>query len=141
MLDDLLDHDSLTQLLLETLTDLAPSDHRTVELRQQMIDALDDRDGEIVQVLLPYTVDHSDDIRIKVINLIEEKLRGIEGDHSIVIQALISAMTDPFASGRTARAAANALIRMSANLEPFLEDLEDQLPEDYILDKGFLKAK
>ena len=43
VLNDLLDHDSLTQLLLETLTALAPSDHRTVELRQQMIDALDDR--------------------------------------------------------------------------------------------------
>ena len=141
VLDDLLEHDSLTQLLLETLSALAPSDHRTVELRQQVIDALDDREGDIVQALLPYTVDHSDDIRIKVINLIEEKLRGVEGDHSTIIQALIAAMTDPFASGRTARASANALIRMSANLEPFLEDLEDQLPEDYVLDKGFLKAK
>ena len=50
-------------------------------------------------------------------------------------------MVDPFASGRTARAAANALIRMSANLEPFLEDIEDQVPEDYILEKGFLRAK
>lgn len=139
VLRDLIDNDELTQLLTDTLGALLPSDHRTVELRQQLIDALDEQNGDIVQALLPYTVDHSDDIRIKVINLIEERLRGEEGDHSEVIRALIAAMIDPFASGRTARASANALIRMSANLEPFFDDIEDQVPEGYALVSGYLK--
>lgn len=139
VLRDLIPSDVLTELLIDTLGQLLPSDHRTVELRQQLIDALDEQTGDIVTALLPYTVDHSDDIRIKVINLIEEKLRGEEGDHSEIIHALIAAMIDPFASGRTARASASALIRMSANLEPFFEDIEDQVPEGYKLAGGYLK--
>ena len=138
VLRDLITEDALTALLIDTLSALSAKDHRSVELRMQLIDALDEQEGEITDALLPFTVDHSDDIRIKVINLIEERLRGEEGDHSKVISALISAMTDPFASGRTARASAQALIRMGANLEPFIEELSDQVPEDYKLEGGYL---
>ena len=110
VLRDLIPSDALTGLLVESLGALSAKDHRSVELRMQLIDALDEQEGEITTALLPFTVDHSDDIRIKVINLIEERLRDEEGDHIEVIKALISAMTDPFASGRTARASAQALI-------------------------------
>lgn len=138
VLRDLIPADALTSLLTEALGALSAKDHRSVELRMQLIDALDEQEGEITSALLPFTVDHSDDIRIKVINLIEERLRGEEGDHSEVISALIVAMTDPFASGRTARASAQALIRMGANLGPFTEELDDQLPEDFRLEGGYL---
>lgn len=129
----------LTTLLVDSLKAIPPKDHRRVELRQQLIDALDEQSGEIVSALLPYTVDHSDDIRIKVINLIEERIRGEEGDHSTVIEALVSAMMDPFASGRTARAAAKALIRMQAKLDAFIEEIADDLPEGFTLNNGYLK--
>ena len=141
VLRDLMEETALTELLVQNLSALSPKDHRSVELRQQLIDALDEQPGEIVSALTPFTIDHSDDIRIKVINLIEERLRGEEGDHTEVIKALISAMTDPFASGRTARASAQALIRMSANLDAFSEDLEDQVPEDYQLIGGYLRER
>ena len=141
VLRSLISEEDLTNLLIESLSAIPNKDHRRVELRQQLIDALDEQPGNIVPALLPYTVDHSDDIRIKVINLIEERIRGEEGDHGVVIEALVSAMMDPFASGRTARAAAKALMRMQAKLDAFIEQISDDLPEGFILQKGYLKEE
>jgi HEAT repeat protein len=140
VLRELISDEDLTTFLLEILSQHQPKDHRTVELRLQLIDALEEQAGEIVSALLPYTVDHSDDIRIKVINLIEERLRGVEGEHRDIISALLQAMTDPFASGRTARAAASAVIRMGASLESFEDDFDaDLLPEGYQVKRGYLQ--
>lgn len=140
VLRELIDADEMTRFLIETLNRHQPKDHRTVELRLQLIDALEEQEGEIVEVLLPYTVDHSDDVRIKVINLIEERLRAVEGDHRAVISALLSAMCDPFASGRTARAAASAIIKMGASLNTFSDDFDpDLLPDGYVIKGGYLR--
>lgn len=142
VLRELIDEDDLVVFLIQVLNQHPPKDHRAVDIRQQLIDALEERaehHEEIIQALLPYVVDHSDDIRIKVINIIEERLRGLEGDHNEVIEALINAMTDPFASGRTARASAQALTRMRALLTPFTAQLEGQLPEGYQLANGYLQ--
>lgn len=141
VLGELISEDEFVAFLIETLNQLLPSDHRTVDLRQQLIDALEEREehgAQVVEALLPYVVDHSDDIRIKVINIVEERLRGVDGDHRPIISSLIQAMTDPFASGRTARAAAQALIRMKAQLSPFADELDGQVPEGYVLKKGYL---
>ena len=140
VLRELVSDEDLTSFLIEILAQHQPKDHRTVELRLQLIDALEEQAGEIVEALLPYTVDHSDDIRIKVINLIEERLRGVDGEHRAIISALLRAMTDPFASGRTARAAAQAIIRMGASLESFGDEFDaDLLPEGYQLQQGYLQ--
>ena len=140
VLRELIADDEMTTFLIETLKKHQPKDHRTVELRLQLIDALEEQEGEITDVLLPYTVDHSDDVRIKVINLLEERLRGVEGDHRPVISSLLKAMCDPFASGRTARAAATAVIKMGASLSSFSEEFDEELlPEGYALKNGYLQ--
>jgi len=140
VLRELITDEDLTTFLIEILSQHQPKDHRTVELRLQLIDALEEQEADIVAAILPYTIDHSDDIRIKVINLIEERLRGIEGEHREIISALLKAMNDPFASGRTARAAAQAIVRMGASLESFTDEVDvDLLPEGYKIEQGYLK--
>ncbi|MEZ4464587.1 MAG: hypothetical protein R3F43_08800 [bacterium] len=44
-----------------------PKDHRTIDARMQLIDAVADlQDHRIVPAVVPYAMDHDDDIRIKV---------------------------------------------------------------------------
>lgn len=139
VLCELISDEALTEFLIERLQALKPSDHRSVETRHQLIDALEDREGDIIPVISAYTVDHSDDIRIKVINLIEQRLRGVEGEHREVISALLQAMMDPLASGRTSRAAANAIIKMGASLNSFSDELDSEfIPDGYQLKNGYL---
>jgi HEAT repeat protein len=139
-LKELITEEDLTTFLLDLLQSYEPQDHRSTEARLQLIDALDEQSGYFVEILLPYTLDHSDDIRIKVINLLEEQIRGVEGDHDAVIRALISVMTDPYATGRIVRSAANALIRMQANLKEYASLIQDDVPDQYSFKKGVLKA-
>jgi HEAT repeat protein len=134
VLRELISDDELTSFLVTTLQSHAPSNHRSVEVRLQLIDALEDQEGEIVAAIMPYTADHSDDVRVKVITLLELRLRGIEGDHREVISALLQAMTDPFASGRITRNAAKAIVKIGASLSAFKDELDaESIPEGYRL--------
>jgi HEAT repeat protein len=138
-LRELISVDALTEFLLKTLEQYEAKDHRSVEARLQLIDALDEQPGDMITALLPYLMDHSDDVRIKVINLIEDRIRGIEGDHEHIIRAFIEAMTDPYATGRISRSVADSLIRMEANLTVFKEELEEDIPDGYSLKNGLLR--
>lgn len=138
-LKSLIGQEEMTEFLITSLERFNPKDHRTVETRLQIIDALDEQPGEIIQSVLPYVMDHNDDVRVKVINLIEDRIIGIEGDHVYIIKAFIEAMTDPYAGGRITRAVAQSLIRLEANLSDYADEIKDQMPEGYRLVNGLIK--
>ena len=138
-LKSLISQEEMTEFLLTSLERFNPKDHRTVETRLQIIDALDEQPGEIIQVILPYVMDHNDDVRIKVINLIEDRITGIEGDHEYIIKSFLEAMTDPFAGGRITRAVAQSLIRLEVNLSGYAEEIKDHMPDGYRLVNGLIK--
>jgi hypothetical protein len=140
-LSDLITKEELKQFLMETLKQYLPEDHRKISVRSQLIDALRDLDGlEIVFTVAPYLLDHDDDVRIKSIALVQEKLVGEEGDFSMITQALIEVIFDPNMSGRIIRAAAKCLSVLQINLSEYETALLAQMPDGFILENGKLKA-
>ena len=88
-LKELISDEELTDFLIETLRRYDPKDHRTIEVRLQLIDALDEQEGPVLEAVLPYVLDHDDQIRIKAINLVEDRVKGVDGDHSDVIKTCL----------------------------------------------------
>ena len=138
-LKSLIGQEEMTVFLITSLERFDPKDHRTVETRLQVIDALDEQPGEIIESILPYVMDHNDDVRIKVINLIEDRIIGIEGEYEYIIRAFLDAMTDPYAGGRITRAVAQSLIRLEVNLSGYENEIKDQMPDGYRLVNGLIK--
>ncbi len=140
-LSDLIAKDELKAFLIEVLKQYAPEDHRKISVRSQLIDALRDLDGlEIVFAVSPYLLDHDDDVRIKSIALVQEKLMGEEGDFSTITQALVEVIFDPNMSGRIIRAAAKCLSVLQIDLSPYQNELATQMPEGFTLENHKLKA-
>ena len=124
-LRELISEEDLIAFLCEVLSSYEPKDHRSVDARQNLVDALGDLEESPLAVLLPYTLDHSDDVRVKVINVIRERISASRGDEGESAKALIEALTDPFASGRTMRAAGKALVDLKLNVASFAEPIAE----------------
>jgi len=124
-LRELISEEDLIEFLCEVLSSYDPKDHRSVDARQNLVDALGDLEESPLAVLLPYTLDHSDDVRVKVINVIRERISASRGDEGESAKALIEALTDPFASGRTMRAAGKALVDLKLNVASFAEPIAE----------------
>lgn len=124
-LRELISEEELIEFLCEVLTTYEPKDHRSVDARQNLVDALGDLEASPLAVFLPYTLDHSDDVRVKVINIIRERLSAAQGDHTEATKALVEALTDPFASGRTMRAAGKALVDLKLNVGGFVDQIAE----------------
>ena len=140
-LEELIETETYRDFLLETLTRYAPADHRSESMREQLVDALSDLEDEaIVEPLLPYVLDHSDEVRIKVISLLEQRaLAGARAQEGIA-RALLDALLDPMASGRIARAAGKALVEMRVNLKAWRGEVEGSLPEGFELHQNRLRV-
>ena len=62
-------------LLCEVLSSYRPDDHRTFEVRLQLVDALSDAPTTAAMAAcLPYLVDHDDGVRLKVLEFIDGKI-------------------------------------------------------------------
>jgi len=122
-LKELISEEELNSFLCEVLSSYDAKDHRSVDARQNLVDALSDLPTSPLAVFLPYTLDHSDDVRVKVINTIQERLSAGEEPEGAA-QALVEALSDPFASGRTMRAAGRALVTLKLDVSAFAEQLE-----------------
>ncbi len=133
----LISPEKLVTLLLETLAQYAPEDHRTISARLQLIDALSEyEDDRIVPAVTPYCLDHDDDVRDKVMALLVARVHDKSHPHyNAVVQSLIEALADPEAPGRIQRLAADALISLKADLSSRVNELAEFMPDGYRIDK------
>lgn len=139
-LRELISEQSLMEFLCEVLSSYDAKDHRSVDARQNLVDALSDLESSPLSAFLPYTLDHSDDVRVKVINTIRERLSvHQEVDHHEAAKALVAALTDPFASGRTMRAAGKALVDLKLRVSEFADQIAEL--EEFELSGDYLKAR
>jgi HEAT repeat protein len=123
----------LVGVLVETLAAYAPDDHRTIEARMQLVDALSDHldDARALPVLCPYAMDHDDQIRVKVIGLLQQHVTPAHPIYAEVVNQLAAVLEDPEASARITRTAAEALITLEANLSHRQSALAESLPDGY----------
>jgi HEAT repeat protein len=128
----LITEEKLVGVLVETLGSYQPDDHRTIEPRMQLVDALADHEDERVQpAIMPYAMDHDDQVRVKVIGLLQQR---VDADHALytdVVEQLIEVLDDPEASGRITRTAAHALEGLKADMSKYSERLKDIVPDGY----------
>ncbi len=134
VLEKLIDADRLVGLLIQILESYAPEDHRSISARLQLMDALSDHqdDERIVPAILPYTADHDDDVRIKVMELLQDRVKDpSHPQFSETVAHLVAVVDDPEASGRLQRRASESLIILKADLSAWAEDLREILPDGY----------
>ena len=126
--------DKLALVLLETLERYQPDDHRSVEPRSQLIDALSDYEGdEILAAMLPYLMDHDDNIRIKVMDVIDDRIDRSNPQFKAVVDGLCDVLRDTYASGRITRRAADIISKRDVDLSKAADTLRDFVPDGYTL--------
>lgn len=136
----LIDAERLVGILVETLTQYAPEDHRSVDARLQLIDALADHDDpRVVPAVLPYALDHDDSVRAKVIDVLEDRVREGHAQHRETIDRLLDVLEDPEASSRITRRAAAALVALGGDLGARADAVGDVLPDGFSVVDGRLK--
>jgi hypothetical protein len=141
-LQELISDEELELFLCEVLNGYDPKDHRSVDARLNLIDALHELPNSPLEVFLPYALDHSDDVRVKVINTIRERLsqESTDAQREAATKALVGALSDPFAAGRITRAAGLTLARLELDVSAYAEQLTD-LPDELTLEGGRIKAR
>ena len=131
-LGELVDESALVELLVTVLTGYDPQDHRSIEARMQIVDALADiQDPRVVPAVIPYALDHDDDVRIKSMDLLHERVGKGHDHYDAVAAVLVEVLKDPMASGRITRRAAEALVSLEADISAQATDLAEFVPEGY----------
>ena len=135
VLEKLVGQERLVGILLDALGQYAPKDHRTIDARMQLIDAVADlEDARIVPAVTPYAMDHDDDIRIKVIGLLEHRVDADHAEYGPVSTQLFEVLTDSEASGRITRRAAQALHVLKVDLAENAEIVNEFVPDGFRFD-------
>ncbi len=128
----LVDDERVVTVCVETLGGYPPNDHRSIDPKLQLVDALADYEDErVVPAVMPHALDHDDDIRVKAIGLLEAR---IDKDHPLydeVVETLIKVLKDALASGRIVRRAARALGALGVDLSDRREELDEFVPDGY----------
>ncbi|MEZ4473031.1 MAG: hypothetical protein R3F60_20055 [bacterium] len=135
VLERLVGQERLVGILLAALQQYAPKDHRTIDARMQLIDAVADlQDHRIVPAVVPYAMDHDDDIRIKVMGLLDHRVGPDHADYATVSDQLFEVLTDSEASGRITRRAAQALHTLKVDLSGRAEIVAEFVPDGFSFD-------
>lgn len=119
-------------MLMDALRLRPPSDHRSVQSKQELIAALEEfTEPEVYEFLLPYLNDHSDDVQCTTIDVLAKS------DLPSVNNGLLTLLTSEVHSARVLRSAAlvveNKKIPVADNIR-----LVDVVKEDFMIDKGQL---
>ncbi len=140
-LGELINQEMQVGLLVEVLESYDAKDHRAIEARMQIVDALTDiEDERIVPAVTPYALDHDDDVRIKVMDLLGERVAPGHDHYDAVVAVLVEVLKDPLASGRMTRKSADVLEGLGADLSKQATELTDYVPDGYrFADDGSLK--
>lgn len=120
------------ELLMEALRKRPPSDHRSVQGKQEIIAALSELEtNDIVDLLLTYLDDHSDDVQCTVIEALHDSKD--EKVHKKLIE-LLSSKTH---SARVLRMIANTVFSLKLKIDKNIE-LSSVVKEDFTIDGGLL---
>ena len=124
-------------LLLSALAARGPDDYRRTQSKLELIDNIGARDfaDPLWVAVRPYLDDHSDDVRAKVLEIIEGwRLAAAAVDVAAVLR-------DESASARVHRQAAQCLAALEVELEDGLT-LPDAAAEDYVMqDRRLVRRK
>lgn len=131
----LVDEEWLIGLCVDTLGQYPPDDHRSIDPKLQLVDALADypEDPRVVPAVLPHAMDHDDDIRVKTMDLLEAKVGKDHPQYDEVVAKLLEVMKDALASGRIVRRAARALGKLDVNFSDQREELAEFVPDGYAI--------
>lgn len=141
VLAQLISDERLVTLLIEGLEQYPPEDHRTISARMQLIDALADlEDPRIVPAVAAYAMDHDDDIRVKVMGLLQARVGATHPEYAMVSAQLLDVLTDA-ASGRITRRAAQALSALEVDLSAHAQLVEASVPDGYVFNGTHLSAE
>ena len=127
----------LVEELIRILEGYSPTDHSTMNARLQLVDALADHDDpRVVPAVLPYLADHDDDIRVKVMGVVDDRIDPKNDDLDAVVDGLMKVLTDPLASGRIVRRAATVLANLKVDLSMRKAEFVELLPDGVELAKN-----
>ena len=130
----IVDEPGMVSFLIETLQNYSPQDHRSMSARLQLVDALADyKHPDVVPAVFPYLLDHDDDIRIKVMDIVSERVERNGENYAGLLDGLVSVLLDPMASGRVTRKAASILNDLDADLSKRYDELSDYVPDGFNL--------
>ncbi len=128
------------RFLIEVLKAYGPEHYRAVDAKVQitwmLAEMLDDR--RVFVALQPFLLDHSDDVRWAVMDLLEQAIRRdlVAGDTLAAVRADLGALvTDGQVGPRIQRRAAELLADHEWQLPPAAEVLASLLEGDFFLDK------
>lgn len=135
VLTRLIDDTRMTDLLVRTLASYDPADHRTTDAKLQLVDALADyKAPEVVPTVRMFASDHDDQVRVKVIDLLEDRVTPKHAEFAATLSTLIDVVGDPEVSARITRRAADAIIKLGGELGSRSEGLAEFLPDDYAIE-------
>ncbi len=136
----LVDDEESVRMFIEALEKHGPDGYREADAKLQLVwqlsEDLDDK--RVLSSLTPFLLDHSDDIRWAVMDLITKAHDdgGLEQELIIAISAeLTSVVFDESTGPRIARRAAQLLSEQEWKVIGDVTDLPSLLGEDYFIDK------
>ncbi len=131
-MERLVDKEQFRDELAAALQARDPEDYRSVQGKQELVAALGEtEDPKVVEVVMPYVDDHSDDVQVTAVEVIERL--GNEEQQ----QKLVAILGEDFRSARVARAAAGAVSRLKLPIDPE-KPLSASVMEDYSVKDGTL---
>jgi hypothetical protein len=127
------DDHAYMEFLVEALKSRPPSDHRSVQSKQELIAALSEfGDRSTDELLVPYLDDHSDDVQCAAIDAVKDS------DKDMVRNKLIGLLGSEVHSARVIRSAANVVAHRNFELGENTK-LSDVVKEDFMIESGVLK--
>jgi HEAT repeat protein len=130
----LVSQDRLVTALVAALGSYAPADHRTIQAKMQIVDALEEIDDpRVIGALLPHLMDHDDDVRIKVVGVLEHKVPRHPEQRDAVRTAFAGLLLDAEAAGRILRRAAEAAVTLDLDFAAERGALSASLPDGFTL--------
>jgi len=122
-------------LIIEALKKRPPSDHRSVQGKQELLAALHELNSPALEeIIAPYLNDHSDDVQFLSI----EALATSESPE--IRKLLVNMLGSESHSARVVRAAALVVSQQKIHVEPDLT-LSEAVSEDYKIDQGLLHRR
>jgi len=126
-LEKVLGSDDMTAFLVEALKVRAPDDYRRDKGKLELIDNLGKRTltPALVEAIVPYLHDHSDDVICKAVEVFEDGKEGAVKDQ------LFALAYDDTMSARVQRRAAEAIDKLRLEADRDLDKLPDAVAEDF----------
>lgn len=119
------------EMLKLALNARPPSDHRSIQAKQELISALSENPKpELKNVVLPYLDDHSDDVQCASIEVLAKI------DDREVNDRLLDLLKSETHSARVLRAAAMVVANKKIPVQDAV--LADEVKEDFRIDSGYL---